>query len=104
MTCNISITQHHVVRRNSITAVSLAMAALSLSYSSIAWAASTHTGVQPDVHYSPKASTTTGSVFNFFSALGDVAFAYAGHNVSWRSTQPYFPHPKSPPRNPCGKA
>jgi amino acid permease len=28
-----------------------------------------------------KASTTTGQTFNFLSALGDVAFAYAGHNV-----------------------
>lgn len=38
-------------------------------------------GVQPNVDYSYKASTTTGAVFNFFSGLGDVAFAYAGHNV-----------------------
>ncbi|OMO60412.1 Amino acid transporter, transmembrane [Corchorus capsularis] len=38
-------------------------------------------GVQPDVDYSYKASTTAGKVFNFLAAMGDVAFAYAGHNV-----------------------
>lgn len=38
-------------------------------------------GVQPNVQYGYKATTTAGTVFNFFSALGDVAFAYAGHNV-----------------------
>lgn len=43
--------------------------------------ASVKKGVQPDVDYSLKASTSTGVMFNFFSALGDVAFAYAGHNV-----------------------
>lgn len=51
-----------------------------ISYSTIAWVASVEKG-QPDVDYSYKASTTTGVVFNFLSALGDVAFAYAGHNV-----------------------
>ena len=35
----------------------------------------------PNVQYTYVASTTPGRVFNFFSALGDVAFAYAGHNV-----------------------
>lgn len=51
------------------------------SYSTIAWAASVDKGVQPNVDYSYKASTTSGAVFNFFSGLGEVAFAYAGHNV-----------------------
>lgn len=51
------------------------------SYSIIAWTASVHKGVQEDVQYSNKATTTIGSVFNFFNALGTVAFAYAGHNV-----------------------
>lgn len=52
-----------------------------ISYSTIAWVASVEKGRQPDIDYSYKASTTTGVVFNFLSALGDVAFAYAGHNV-----------------------
>ena len=51
------------------------------SYSTIAWAASVHKGIQEDVQYGYKAHSTPGTVFNFFTALGDVAFAYAGHNV-----------------------
>lgn len=53
----------------------------SCSYSTIAWTASVHKGVQPDVQYGYKAKSSAGTVFNFLSALGDVAFAYAGHNV-----------------------
>lgn len=51
------------------------------SYSTIAWAASAAKGVQENVEYGYRATTPAGTVFNFFSALGDVAFAYAGHNV-----------------------
>ncbi|MCI14071.1 lysine histidine transporter 1-like, partial [Trifolium medium] len=54
---------------------------MSLSYSTIAWAASAHKGVIENVDYGYKATTTPGKVFGFFNALGDVAFAYAGHNV-----------------------
>ncbi|XP_040385481.1 lysine histidine transporter 2-like [Oryza brachyantha] len=67
---------------NSITGVSFAAAVMSLSYSTIAWVASVHKGRHPaGVDYSMTASTSTGRSFNFLSALGDVAFAYAGHNV-----------------------
>lgn len=38
-------------------------------------------GVQEDVQYGYIATTKPGTVFNFLNALGDVAFAYAGHNV-----------------------
>ncbi|XP_038895473.1 lysine histidine transporter 2-like [Benincasa hispida] len=71
----------HLPSLDSITLVSLAAAVMSLSYSIIAWATSAHKGVIPDVSYGPRASTTTGNVFNFLSALGNVAFAFAGHNV-----------------------
>ncbi|CAL5185685.1 unnamed protein product [Lathyrus oleraceus] len=71
----------HLPNFNSISAVSLVAAVMSFSYSIIAWTASVHKGVQEDVQYSNKATTTIGSVFNFFNALGTVAFAYAGHNV-----------------------
>ena len=57
------------------------MFVLSYSYSTIAWAASAHKGVQENVQYGYAAKSTSGTVFNFFNALGDVAFAYAGHNV-----------------------
>ncbi|XVF11585.1 hypothetical protein REPUB_Repub08aG0039700 [Reevesia pubescens] len=71
----------HLPSFNSITAISFAAAVMSFSYSTIAWAASLHKGVQPTVEYTPRASTSTGQVFEFFSALGDIAFAFAGHNV-----------------------
>ncbi|KAJ4955768.1 hypothetical protein NE237_012551 [Protea cynaroides] len=66
---------------NSISVISLAAAVMSLSYSTIAWTASLAKGVQQDVQYGYIATTTPGTVFNFLSALGNVAFAYAGHNV-----------------------
>lgn len=71
----------HLPSFNSITGVSLLAAIMSISYSTIGWVASVHKGVQPEVTYDPRASTSTGRVFQFFSALGDVAFAFAGHNV-----------------------
>uniref|UniRef100_A0A0E0BQW5 Amino acid transporter transmembrane domain-containing protein n=1 Tax=Oryza glumipatula TaxID=40148 RepID=A0A0E0BQW5_9ORYZ len=72
---------------NSISGVSLAAAVMSLSYSTIAWAASLHHhnhnngAAAGGVDYSLTAATSAGRTFNFLSALGDVAFAYAGHNV-----------------------
>ncbi|CAN1153801.1 Lysine histidine transporter 1 [Linum perenne] len=71
----------HLPNFNSISGVSLAAAVMSLSYSTISWAASVEKGRKPEVSYAPTASTTIGVVFNFFAALGEVAFAYAGHNV-----------------------
>jgi len=66
---------------NSVVGISLAAAVMSLSYSTIAWAASAHKGQLPDVDYTVQSSSTKGVVFSVFNALGDVAFAYAGHNV-----------------------
>jgi len=66
---------------NSITGISLAAAVMSLSYSTIAWVASAHKGRSPDVDYGIPNTSTKNVVFNVFNALGDVAFAYAGHNV-----------------------
>ncbi|XP_050221634.1 lysine histidine transporter 1-like [Mercurialis annua] len=74
----------HLPSFNSISGVSCAAAVMSLSYSTIAWAASAHKGVEginKAAHYAPRSSTSIGQMFDFFSALGDVAFAYAGHNV-----------------------
>ncbi|PNT76283.1 hypothetical protein BRADI_1g46788v3 [Brachypodium distachyon] len=68
---------------NSITVVSLAAAVMSLSYSTIAWPGSppSSTATTVAVAATMTASTSAGRMFNFLSALGDVAFAYAGHNV-----------------------
>ncbi|XP_004489585.1 lysine histidine transporter 1-like [Cicer arietinum] len=71
----------HLPNFNSISGVSLVAAVMSFCYSTIGWTASVHKGVQNGVQYSNKAHTTTGTLFNFFNALGSVAFAYAGHNV-----------------------
>ncbi|CAL0332980.1 unnamed protein product [Lupinus luteus] len=71
----------HLPNFNAISGISLAAAIMSLSYSTIAWTTSVHKGVQEDVKYTYKGSTTSGVIFDFLSALGDVAFAYAGHNV-----------------------
>jgi len=54
------------------------------SYSTIAWVASVEKHVgnpHKEVEYGYKASSSAGTFFNFLNALGDVAFAYAGHNV-----------------------
>ncbi|WVZ12037.1 hypothetical protein V8G54_016567 [Vigna mungo] len=71
----------HLPSFNSISAISFAAAVMSLSYSTIAWAASLHRGVQPGVQYGSRFSTDAGNVFGVFDALGTIAFGYAGHNV-----------------------
>ncbi|MBA0828641.1 hypothetical protein Goarm_013289 [Gossypium armourianum] len=71
----------HLPNFNSISGVSLAAAVMSLSYSTIAWAASIGKGVQPNVDYSYKSTSNPGKVFDFLAGLGEIAFAYAGHNV-----------------------
>ncbi|RXH69582.1 hypothetical protein DVH24_037366 [Malus domestica] len=71
----------HLPNFNSISGVSLAAAVMSLSYSTIAWGASVDKGVVDNVAYGYKATSTSGTVLNFFTSLGHVAFAYAGHNV-----------------------
>ncbi|KAI8541362.1 hypothetical protein RHMOL_Rhmol08G0054400 [Rhododendron molle] len=93
----------HLPNFNSISGVSLAAAVMSLSYSTIAWAASAKKGVQPNVDYSYKATTTIGKVFNFFSALGDVAFAYAGHNVVLEIQATIPSTPEKPSKGPMWK-
>ncbi|KAE9599528.1 putative amino acid transporter, transmembrane domain-containing protein [Lupinus albus] len=81
----------------------LAAAVMSLSYSTIAWAASAHKGVQENVQYGYKAKTTAGTVFGFFSALGDVAFAYAGHNVVLEIQATIPSTPERPSKGPMWK-
>ncbi|WVZ95267.1 hypothetical protein U9M48_041056 [Paspalum notatum var. saurae] len=66
---------------HSISSVSLVAAVMSLSYSTIAWVASVSKGRDEHVDYHLRGTTTATQVFDFFSALGSLAFAYAGHNV-----------------------
>jgi len=51
------------------------------SYSTISWAACVARGPVPGVSYAYKSGTAADSTFRVFSALGQVAFAYAGHGV-----------------------
>ena len=73
------------------------------SYSTIAWTASIHKGVQPDVAYGYKSGSTPGTVFNFFTALGNVAFAYAGHNVVLEIQATIPSTPEKPSKKPMWK-
>ncbi|XP_043813513.1 lysine histidine transporter 1 isoform X2 [Manihot esculenta] len=93
----------HLSSFNSITGVSIAAAVMSLSYSTIGWVASLDKGVQPDVQYTPRASTFTGEIFGFFSALGDIAFAFAGHNVVLEIQATIPSTPEKPSKKPMWK-
>ncbi|CDP15024.1 unnamed protein product [Coffea canephora] len=93
----------HLPNFNSIAGVSLAAAVMSFSYSFIAWVASVKKGVQPDVKYTPRASTDAGKVFQFLSALGDVAFAFAGHNVVLEIQATMPSSPERPSKKPMWK-
>ncbi|RHN69275.1 putative amino acid transporter, transmembrane domain-containing protein [Medicago truncatula] len=88
---------------NSISVVSLSAAVMSLTYSTIAWGASLKKGVAPNVDYGTKAHSTADAVFNFLSALGDVAFAYAGHNVVLEIQATMPSTPENPSKKPMWK-
>ncbi|KAJ7945512.1 lysine histidine transporter 1 [Quillaja saponaria] len=93
----------HLPNLDSISGVSLAAAVMSLSYSTIAWGASITKGVQPNVDYSYKDKDTSAAVFNFLSALGDIAFAYAGHNVVLEIQATIPSTPEKPSKGPMWK-
>ena len=59
-----------------------------------------HNHVDVAVEYGYKASTSAGNVFNFFNALGDVAFAYAGHNVVLEIQATIPSSPEKPSKGP----
>ncbi|XP_075659609.1 lysine histidine transporter 1-like isoform X2 [Castanea sativa] len=93
----------HLPNFNSISGISLAAAVMSLTYSTIAWTASAAKGVQPDVDYSYSAKSAAGITFNVFTALGDVAFAYAGHNVVLEIQATIPSTPEKPSKGPMWK-
>lgn len=88
---------------NSISGVSLAAAVMSLSYSTIAWGGAAHKGQVADVDYGYKSSSAAGTTFGFFNALGDVAFAYAGHNVVLEIQATIPSTPENPSKKPMWK-
>ncbi|XP_072990598.1 lysine histidine transporter 1-like isoform X3 [Typha latifolia] len=88
---------------NSLSGISLAAAVMSVCYSTIAWGASANKGKMEDVQYGYRSSTTGGTVLSFFSALGDVAFAYAGHNVVLEIQATIPSTPEKPSKKPMWK-
>nr|AAB48944.1 amino acid permease 1 [Nicotiana sylvestris]AAB96830.1 amino acid permease [Nicotiana sylvestris] len=93
----------HLPNFNAISGVSLVAAIMSLSYCTIAWGASIVLGVQPDVEYEYRAENTGEGIFNFFSGLGEVAFAYAGHNVVLEIQATIPSTPEKPSKGPMWK-
>ena len=73
------------------------------SYSTIAWASSLHKGIQPDISYELRGRNNTAKVFDFFNALGTVAFAYAGHNVVLEIQATIPSTPEKPSKGPMWK-
>ncbi|KAK7312006.1 hypothetical protein RJT34_10533 [Clitoria ternatea] len=88
---------------NSISIVSFAAAVMSITYSIIAWGTSIKKGVEPNVNYSITSYSTADSVFNFLSALGDIAFAYAAHNVVMEIQATIPSTPETPSKKPMWK-
>ncbi|XP_021754509.1 lysine histidine transporter-like 6 isoform X2 [Chenopodium quinoa] len=66
---------------NSVSAVSLAAAVMSLSYSTIAWVGCLAKGQIENVNYGYKKTSNVDFMFRVFNALGQISFAYAGHAV-----------------------
>ncbi|GFP97480.1 lysine histidine transporter 2 [Phtheirospermum japonicum] len=88
---------------NSLSVVSFAAAIMSLAYSTIAWTASIGKGVTPNVSYELRGSSSSANTFNFFNAMGDIAFAYAGHNVVLEIQATIPSSPDNPSKNPMFK-
>ncbi|PON82785.1 Amino acid transporter, transmembrane domain containing protein [Trema orientale] len=93
----------HLPNFNSISGVSVAAAVMSLSYSTIAWVASLEKGVKPNVDYSYKGENRADTALSFFSGLGEVAFAYAGHNVVLEIQATIPSTPEKPSKGPMWK-
>ncbi|GFQ07421.1 lysine histidine transporter 2 [Phtheirospermum japonicum] len=93
----------HLPNFNSISIVSLAAAIMSLTYSTVAWTAALAKGKNNDVDYSLRGDNARDNTFNFFNALGDIAFAYAGHNVVLEIQATIPSTPEMPSKKPMWK-
>lgn len=60
-------------------------------------------GMQENLEYGYKGKTPAETTFNFLSALGDVAFAYAGHNVVLEIQATIPSTPEKPSKGPMWK-
>lgn len=74
------------------------------SYSTIAWTAALGKGTDREgVDYSLRGKNTSENMFNFFNAMGDIAFAYAGHNVVLEIQATIPSTPEKPSKKPMWK-
>uniref|UniRef100_A0A0D9XZD5 Amino acid transporter transmembrane domain-containing protein n=1 Tax=Leersia perrieri TaxID=77586 RepID=A0A0D9XZD5_9ORYZ len=82
---------------NSIAGVSLIGGATAITYCTMSWVLSVSQSRPPTVSYVPAAYTSLGSsLFSTLNALGIIAFAFRGHNLSLeiQATMPStFKHP-----------
>ncbi|KAL8052713.1 hypothetical protein ABFX02_05G023500 [Erythranthe guttata] len=88
---------------NSISLISLVAAVMSLTYATIAWVASLTRGAAPDVSYTLRGASDAAKVLNFFNALGNIAFAYAGHSVVLEIQATIPSTPEKPSKKPMWK-
>ncbi|KAL7149211.1 hypothetical protein ABFS83_05G024500 [Erythranthe nasuta] len=88
---------------NSISLISLVAAVMSLTYATIAWVASLTRGVSSDVSYTLRGASDAAKVLNFFNALGNIAFAYAGHSVVLEIQATIPSTPEKPSKKPMWK-
>ncbi|VYS49636.1 unnamed protein product [Arabidopsis thaliana] len=88
---------------NSISGVSLVAAVMSMSYSTIAWVASLTKGVANNVEYGYKRRNSTSVPLTFLGALGEMAFAYAGHDVVLEIQATIPSTPEKPSKRPMWK-
>nr|KJB80081.1 hypothetical protein B456_013G080400 [Gossypium raimondii] len=88
---------------NSVAAVSLAAAVMSLSYSTIAWAGSLSHGQINGVSYEYKSTSPTDFMFRVFNALGQISFAFAGHAVALEIQATIPSTPERPSKIPMWK-
>ncbi|XP_078171012.1 lysine histidine transporter 2-like [Carex rostrata] len=100
-TCHLFLSQ--CPNFNSISLVSFAAAVMSLTYSTIGWTAALGRGKEPDVDYSYRSTKTSTNVFGFLGGLGEVAFAYAGHNVVLEIQATIPSSPEKPSKKPMWK-
>lgn len=69
----------------------------------MAWGASVEKGAEASVDYGYRSKSRVGTVFNFFNALGSVAFAYGGHNVVMEIQATMPSTPQRPSKKPMWK-
>ncbi|CAI0468581.1 unnamed protein product [Linum tenue] len=104
--CFIQLVLSQTPNFHSLKLVSFLAAVMSLSYSMISFVASTIHGtkrVGPPAEYGLRAHTTAGIIFEALNGIGEIAFAYAGHNVVLEIQATIPSTPEKPSKKPMWK-